>query len=289
MVAWQATDYAKLLNCTGHDAALPAWVEMWGLAVAVYAICKLVTLSSVDRSAVSFGRSAGYLVAWPGMDARRFLLGSAPSGDECPDREEWLGALSKLLFGSMVLWGATRYIPPAMPLLRAWAGMTGIIFVLHFGGFHLLSCLCRSLGVQAEPLMHCPVAATSVTEFWGRRWNRAFRDLTHQFLFRPLVARLGVLTALWFSFLASGLVHDLVISVPARGGFGKPTLFFLIQPAAIGLERSNFGQRIGLGRGIQGWLFTAAVLILPLPLLFHAEFIRNVMLPFLRAIGATSS
>src|SRR5258707_15512226 len=107
MVAWQSTDYANLLSCTGHDAALPAWVEMWGLAVAVYSGCKLATLNSVDRSSVSFGRLASYLVAWPGMDARHFLLGRAASRDECPDLGEWLWAASKLLFGSMVLWGAT--------------------------------------------------------------------------------------------------------------------------------------------------------------------------------------
>lgn len=69
--------------------------------------------------------------------------------------------------------------------------MAGLIFVLHFGSFHLLSCAWRAAGVDARPLMHWPVAATSLADFWGRRWNTAFRDLTHRFLFRPLTRRLG--------------------------------------------------------------------------------------------------
>ena len=286
MLAWQAQGTAHLLNFTSHEAAWPAWVEMLGLALAVYSICKVATWNSVDRSAVSFERSIGYLVVWPGMDARRFLLGPDAPRDERPQPGEWLWAASKLLFGCLLLWVVTPRIPVETLKPGAWVGMIGIVFALHFGVFHLLSCLWRSRGVQAESLMRCPVAATSVAEFWGRRWNRAFRDLTHEYLFRPLVMRLGAPAALWVSFLASGLVHDLVISVPARSGFGGPTLYFLLQPAAIGLERSRFGQRVGLGRGVPGRIFTAVVLIVPLPLLFHPAFIRNVMQPLLQAVGA---
>ncbi len=39
--------------------------------------------------------------------------------------------------------------------------------------------------------MHSPLTAQSLSEFWGRRWNTAFRDLTHRFLFRPLTVRWG--------------------------------------------------------------------------------------------------
>ena len=54
-----------------------------------------------------------------------------------------------------------------------------LVLVLHFGSFHLLSCGWRFAGVQARPLMDRPLASASVSEFWGRRWNTAFRDLTH--------------------------------------------------------------------------------------------------------------
>jgi len=69
-------------------------------------------------------------------------------------------------------------------MLAGWLGMIGIVVTLHFGIFHALSCLWRRASVEARPLMHAPLASTSLSEFWGRRWNTAFRDLTHRFLFR---------------------------------------------------------------------------------------------------------
>src|SRR3954470_5701714 len=123
--------------------------------------------------------------------------------------------------------------------------MVGIILVLHFGSFHLLSCAWRSAGVQARPLMNRPLASIGVAEFWGRRWNTAFRDLTHRFLFRPLTARLGPRAGLAAGFVFSGLIHELAISVPAGAGYGGPTLFFCLQVPAILFERSRPGRALG--------------------------------------------
>ena len=131
--------------------------------------------------------------------------------------------------------------------------------------------------------MDWPILATSVSDFWGRRWNLAFRDLTHRFVFRPLTSRLGAKPALAVGFLISGIVHDLVISLPAGAGFGGPTLFFVLQGAAIFLERSASGRRLSLGRGAIGWAFTMLVLVAPLCLLFHPPFVRTVVVPMLSA------
>jgi hypothetical protein len=164
--------------------------------------------------------------------------------------------------------------------------MVGAVLMLHFGLFHLLSCAWRAGGVGARPLMQHPWAAAGVGEFWGRRWNTAFRDLTHRFLFRPLTPVLGPVGAVAAGFVMSGLVHDLVISVPAGGGYGGPTLFFLLQIPALLLERSRVGRTLGLGRGVRGWLFTMLVLLAPAPLLFHPPFVDDVVVPFMRALRA---
>jgi alginate O-acetyltransferase complex protein AlgI len=134
--------------------------------------------------------------------------------------------------------------------------------------------------------MQAPLLATSLSEFWGRRWNLAFRDLVHAYLFRPLAPRIGATYAMLAVFLASGIMHDLVITLPARGGWGGPTLYFLIQAAGALAERSRRGRRLGLGSGIVGRLFSGALLVLPLPLLFPAAFVERVVLPFLVALGA---
>jgi alginate O-acetyltransferase complex protein AlgI len=134
--------------------------------------------------------------------------------------------------------------------------------------------------------MDRPLASASVSEFWGRRWNRAFRDLSHRFLFRPLTARVGPQAGLFAGFLFSGVVHDAVISLPARGGYGLPTAYFIVQAAGLLLERSRPGHRAGLGRGLRGRLFMAAVVAGPAPLLFHAPFLTRVVIPFLQVLGA---
>lgn len=186
----------------------------------------------------------------------------------------------------MLLYGIARLLPPERPYVVGWIGMIGTVLVLHFGTFHLLSCFWRSVGVNARPLMYAPLISVSLGELWGRRWNTAFRDLTHRFLFRPLTARFGARGGLFVGFAFSGIVHDAVISLPAGGGYGGPSLFFILQALGMLAERSRFGRRIGLGAGWRGWLFTMLMLAIPAPLLFHPPFVIGIVVPFMQAIGA---
>ncbi len=258
---------------------------MWALAVAIYAGCKWLTWHRTPKSGASLGKQFGYLLAWPGMDAGAFLDPCPSPPPTRPSVHEWVFAGGNFAAGIALAFGAARMVGDRAYLV-GWVGMTGIVMILHFGTFHLLSCAWRSAGVDAKPLMNWPMSSISVGEFWGRRWNTAFRDLTHRFLFRPLTARVGPHWALALGFVCSGLVHDLVISVPAGGGYGSPTMFFVIQAGALFLERSAFGGRIGLGRGLRGWLFTMLVLLTPAFLLLHPPFVEEVILPFLRALRA---
>jgi D-alanyl-lipoteichoic acid acyltransferase DltB (MBOAT superfamily) len=202
-----------------------------------------------------------------------------------PQVREWGLALAKTFLGAGLVWGLSRSVPAEHALLKGWIGMVGVVLLLHFGTFHLLSCAWRAAGIDAVPLMDRPLASRSVGEFWGRRWNRAFRDLTHRFLFRPLCSRLGMRWGLWLAFLASGLIHELVVSLPARGGWGGPTAFFLLQALALSIERSRSGQALLAGQ-LAGHLFTLSVLALPAVILMHPPFVVRVMLPFFAAIGA---
>ena len=71
--------------------------------------------------------------------------------------------------------------------------------------------------------MRMPIGAVSLTDLWSYRWNVAFRDLANPLLFRPLSNRIGVAPATLIAFIISGLLHELVISLPAGAGFGLPT------------------------------------------------------------------
>jgi len=264
----------------------PRWAVMWALAVAIFAGCKWLTWRRTPAAEVPWSRHAGYLLAWPGLDAAAFLRSDRSRANPQPHAMEWIFALLKMLFGGALFWGGQHLVPNGKPIVLGWVGMIGVIFLLHFGSFHLLSCAWRSCGVDARPLMNNPIASISVSEFWGKRWNTAFRDLTHRFLFRPLAGRLGPHGALAAVFAFSGLVHDVVISVPAGGGYGGPTLFFLIQAAALAAERSQFGRSVGLARGWRGRLFALAVLVGPAYALFHPPFVTRIVVPFMHALGA---
>lgn len=270
-------------------ASVPAWEAMWLLAINVFAGVKWLSWASVRKSvsrAADCRRHLAYFLAWPGLDAEAFLSSARLTAAIRPQVREWLLAILKTAAGALLFWGVARLAYPRHPLAAAWGGMVGVALMLHFGVLHLLSCVWRTRGVNARRLMNIPLAATSISDYWGKRWNTAFRDLAHRVIFRPVSKRLGKTAALWSVFLFSGLVHDLVISVPAGGGYGLPTLFFLIQALAIEVEHSALGKKLGLGRGIRGWTFTMFFLAAPIGLLFHLPFLQTIVLPMMEAMGA---
>ncbi len=257
---------------------LPAWAVMWILCGIIFLCCKVLALFSARPG--GGWRRAAFLFAWPGMDAAAFLHGAC----ERPHALEWLAALAKTTLGAVLYFGIARQF--MHPLAVGWVGMAGLIFMLHFGGFHLLSIAWRTIGVCAEPIMRQPLAARSLGDFWGRRWNLAFNELAERFVFKPGVRRLGVAKAGIAAFIASGVIHETVISLPALGGWGLPTAYFTLQGLAAAFERSRAGRRIGLRQGWRGRAFTLLIVGAPAFFLFHPPFVRNIMLPMMEATGA---
>jgi alginate O-acetyltransferase complex protein AlgI len=262
----------------------PSWVFMWTLAFSIYAGLKWLSFADcIAMPESTVGRSLGYLLLWPGMDAKSFLASSRDV--ERPRLPEWLLAIAKVLVGLIVIVVAVFSVNQHR-MIAAWIGMAGIVFTLHFGLFHLLSVVWRRAGIDAPPIMDAPNLASSLSDFWGKRWNLAFRDLSHIYVFRPLVGRLGTAGATMTVFLVSGLIHDGVISIPAGGGFGLPTLYFVIQGVGVLFERSRLGKRIGTRKGVIGWLCCAAVILGPVFLLFHQPFVERVVIPMFTVIGS---
>jgi alginate O-acetyltransferase complex protein AlgI len=257
--------------------AQPAWVMMWVISGAEFAGLKLLTLLVANPTA-SLGRKLGYLALWPGMDARGFFR-ERPAAESAPGAAELIWAVAKAAAGmGAVVWAASHVVS-ASPMSVAWTGMLGIVFVLHFGVFHALSWGWRRIGVNAPPIMRAPIAAKSLAELWGGRWNVAFTDAAKLLLMRALAPRWGAGWAGAAVFLVSGLVHETVISLPARGGWGGPTLYFLIQAGGLAVERSRVGRRCGCGAGFAGWLWMALCALVPLPLLFNPPFVHRVIIP----------
>jgi predicted DCC family thiol-disulfide oxidoreductase YuxK len=262
---------------------LPAWQFMWLMAFAIFFGCKWLTLGI---AANRLGRlspfwSAAYLFAWPGMDAVRFLSPTvAPRLAGSFVIKTVALAIARILIGTALLFFVARHA--SHPIVAGWIAMVGMILTLHFGLFALLSVAWRTFRFDAAPIMDAPLRSTSVAEFWGRRWNGAFNDLALGLVFRPMARRIGVAGATLSAFAVSGLIHELVISLPAGGGYGLPTGYFLLQGVAVLTQR----QTATLRGDVSGWLFTMTVVEAPAFWLFHPLFVQRVIVPFMEAIGA---
>lgn len=284
-LAWAPLILLPALTIAFRSKLVP-WAFMWLLAAAIFASCKLLTwweASSHELAHRNWKRSAAYLLLWPGMQLREFFA-VVPQKRRVPPTE-WLAAIAKTVAGLGLLWIGARLISLGRPLLGGWAGMIGLVLVLHFGTFHLLALAWQHAGIPVKPIMQRPLASRSLSELWGKRWNLGFRALSHTWVFQPLQKRSGPAIATLGAFFASGLLHDLVISVPARAGLGLPTAYFVLQGCGVIAERSETGKRFGLGRGVPGRLWTTLVSIGPLYALFHPWFVMRVIDPFLRAIA----
>jgi hypothetical protein len=89
----------------------PKWLYMWMIGWTVFIGCKWLTWRRTPAPHAPFWRHAGYLVAWPGLDARAFLHGDPLPAADRPGAAEWLAAWAKLALGAVILWGVMRLLP----------------------------------------------------------------------------------------------------------------------------------------------------------------------------------
>jgi membrane bound O-acyltransferase family protein len=245
---------------------------LWGL--------KAVVLHEERRRGLPAAGLGQWLAfaSWPGMRASLFVRG--------PRELEGGGALLRrgalrlalgvaLVAGAWASWGAwgSRVGSTALLLL-------GLSLVLHFGICNLMAGFWRTRGVACRALFQAPLLAESLNEFWSRRWNLAFSEMTATAVYRPLSVPWGRAPALVAAFVFSGLLHELAISVPVQAGFGLPLAYFALHGGLCWLERVLAAR----GRGIGGWvgrLWTVGWLVAPLPILFHPPFLRGVAWPLI--------
>lgn len=153
------------------------------------------------------------------------------------------GALRQLV-------AATVTLAVAIAVVKAVPGPFGVWLPVRWfaGGIAMLAfaeivtaalpLLTASLGVEVPPLMHSPCLATSISEFWGQRWNVQASVLFHRYFFAPL-ARHGVGLAVFVTFAISGLGHAAMADLAL--GQWRMTLafgaFFAVQPLFMAIER----------------------------------------------------
>ena len=138
----------------------------------------------------------------------------------------------------------------------------------------------RLSGADTYFLFRSPAKSKTVSEFWGKRWNLAFIELSAIAVFRPLKKRYGEADALVASFIFSGLLHELAISLPVKQGYGLRMLYFAIQGLVVLVERALLKKNPAFLQNTilsKIWLFFW--LAVPMPLLFHWAFVSEIILP----------
>lgn len=156
--------------------------------------------------------------------------------------------------------------------------LAGLSLMLHFGVCNVLAGAWRRRGVACDALFRAPLVSQSLGEFWARRWNVAFSEMTAIAVYRPLARRFGRGPALLAGFALSGALHELAISVPVRAGFGLPLLYFLLHGGLVLVERALARAGHPLS-GVIGRAWVYVWVLVPLPLLFHQPFLAAVIWP----------
>lgn len=269
----------------------PAGIRMLAIIGALlFAMKAVVTVEARagGMPALSAWQWLGFAALWPGMRPSIFATagqGRCAGGWALVGRGVFRGGIGFLLsFAAWAIWhhGQPWLSDDAAVVIATTLLLPGLSLILHFGIFNVVAGFWRMAGVDARPLFRAPLAARSLGDFWSRRWNLAFSEMTALGIYRPLSSSLGRKSAIVAAFIASGLLHELAISVPVLAGFGLPMLYFTLHGVLVFFE--HFLERTG--RPVRNWgrlahLWVLAWLALPMPILFHRPFLRGVVWPLI--------
>jgi hypothetical protein len=217
------------------------------------------------------------------MQPHQFLVGqrTAP-GAPVPTVSS---LLLDVMTGAVLLWLVPRFLPAATPwTVRFWIALVGFCFVFLVARLDFYAMIFRSMGFAVEKLWDCPIAATSLGDFWGRRWNRLVSGFLREVIFRPMARRAGAKIALFAVFLYSGFYHEMV-SFMARSGYGGPALYFLLQYLGVAIENSRPARGVLRGHPWLGRAWTWAVVVLPVGLFVHPGLVDGFLVPMLVRAG----
>ncbi|MDX1479518.1 MAG: membrane bound O-acyl transferase family-domain-containing protein, partial [Saprospiraceae bacterium] len=252
----------------------PAGFRMLALIVVLFQLMKNLCAIEHRNRQWSFSKWVLFSFGWVGMNpVPLFRRGNRPLPSWSLDM---MTGVSRIAIGVAVIWGLRMLAPqsPGTGIQSALVALTLLValsLVLHFGMLRINTAVLRYLGYPVPVLFKRPYLSRSLREFWGRRWNIPFVEMTSSIVYRPLRRYLPVTIALFATFLFSGLLHEIAISVSVKACYGLPLIYFLIQALAMLLE-DHFKFR--------GSLWVLAML-LPLPILFHTPFMQEIVWPIL--------
>jgi hypothetical protein len=217
------------------------------------------------------------------MQPRQFLVGQrTAAGAPIPTIAS---ILINGISGAVLLWLVPRILPPTTPwALRFGIALLGFCLVFLFARLDFAAFIFRAMGFAVEKLWDCPIAAKTLGEFWGRRWNRIVPGFLREVIFLPVSRRAGAKFALLAVFLYSGLYHESV-SIMTHSGYGGPALYFMLQCLGVAIENTGRMRRLLRGHLWLSRAWTFSVVFLPVGLFLHPGFVNQYVVPVMVAAG----
>lgn len=268
---------------TRTEPPLVRMVVIVSLQLLSMKVCVNVVSSSGQGNRLRFIQWLAFAIGWFGMRPGLFTKLPQPS---LPHRHFFVKGISRMAVGIMLLYFSCIPVLGNLFFLSDLLLLAGLSLILHFGILNLFAGIWRAVGVPVSELFPSPYLSRSLKEFWGKRWNVAFSEMTALIIYRPLKTTVGIRPAMFMSFLFSGLLHEIALSLPVRTGFGLPLLYFGLQALLMRIEEQPTVKRI-MGRDVVCNFWVLGCLIVPLPLLFHPTFVQQVLAPIRTCILAT--
>jgi hypothetical protein len=257
----------------------------WGQLVVLLATWKIASLVCLPPRAWARFTPLRFLAycVWIGMQPGQFLVGQKTAARApIPTVSAW--ALDAMT-GAVLLWLVPRILPVGTPwAVRFWIALVGFCFLFLIARLDFWALIFRAMGFAVEKLWDCPIAAKTLGDFWGRRWNRIVPGFLREVIFLPVARRAGAKVALAAVFLYSGLYHECV-SFMTRSGYGGPMLYFLLQCLGVAIENTRPARRVLRGRVWLARAWTLAVVFLPLGLFLRPDLVNEYLVPMLAAGG----
>lgn len=220
----------------------------------------LVYAEWAGKERLTIQRYAVFAFLWFGMDPASFKT-----------RREGLSWKIDVKVGLLLMLAGTlgAWLVWAMEWRQILMMFVPMSLGFHFGALRVLKGGLRAAEFPVRTLFPNVLETQGIGDFWSRRWNVGYSQMMQRLVGRPVAALAGTNPGMMAIFVASGLLHELAITLSVRSGFGMPTAYFTLHGILALLER-KWGRPFGK-------IPALLAVVLPLGFLFPAKFQSEVI------------